>query len=104
MGLLIFYLLLALVVSFLCSIMEATLLSTPFSFITMKEEEGSKAAKHLRKFKQDIDRPISAILTLNTVANTAGAAGVGKQAALVLGEGWVGWVSAGWFFSLFLLF
>ena len=95
MGLLIFYLLLALVVSFLCSIMEATLLSTPFSFITMKEEEGSKAAKHLRKFKQDIDRPISAILTLNTVANTAGAAGVGKQAALVLGEEWFGWVSAG---------
>ncbi|MCG2650178.1 HlyC/CorC family transporter [Alloprevotella tannerae] len=95
MGLLIFYLLLALVVSFLCSIMEATLLSTPFSFITMKEEEGSKAAKHLRKFKQDIDRPISAILTLNTVSNTAGAAGVGKQAALVLGEEWFGWVSAG---------
>ena len=50
MGLLILYLLLALVVSFLCSIMEATLLSTPFSFITMKEEEGSKAAKHLRNF------------------------------------------------------
>ncbi|MBF0952026.1 MAG: HlyC/CorC family transporter [Alloprevotella tannerae] len=95
MGLLILYLLLALVVSFLCSIMEATLLSTPFSFITMKEEEGSKAAKHLRKFKQDIDRPISAILTLNTIANTAGAAGVGRQAALVLGEEWFGWVSAG---------
>ena len=61
----------------------------------MKEEEGSKAAKHLRKFKQDIDRPISAILTLNTIANTAGAAGVGRQAALVLGEEWFGWVSAG---------
>ena len=69
--------------------MEATLLSTPFSFITMKEEEGSKAAKHLRKFKQDIDRPISAILTLNTVANTAGACGRRKASGPRLGEEWL---------------
>ena len=83
MALLLFYLLLALVVSFVCSVMEAVLLSTPASFIEMKEAEGVKAATVLKRFKNNIDKPLSAILSLNTVAHTVGAAGVGAQAAIV---------------------
>lgn len=78
MGLLLTYLFGALLVSFLCSILEATLMSTPISFITMREEEGYKPASLMKKFKQDSSRPIAAILSLNTIANTLGAAGVGQ--------------------------
>lgn len=86
MGLLIFYIILVLVISFSCSILEATLLSTPLTFVTMKEEEEAKGWRTLKQFKQDIDRPISAILTLNTIANTAGAAAVGFQTRLTFPE------------------
>ncbi len=83
MVLLISYLLLAVSISFLCSILEAVLLSTPISFISMKENEGAKGAARLQKLKSNIDRPISAILSLNTIAHTIGAAGVGAQAMIV---------------------
>lgn len=86
MGLLLLYLLIALCISFLCSVLEAVLLSTPMSFITMKESEGEKQALRLKKYKQDIDKPISAILSLNTMAHTIGAAGVGAQSAVVFGD------------------
>ena len=79
MGLLIFYFLFALTFSFICSVMESTLFSTPLSFINMKDAEGSKSAKKLKHFKENIDKPLSAILTVNTIANTVGAAGVGAQ-------------------------
>ena len=72
----ILYLVLALALSFLCSVLEAVLLSTPMSFISMKEKAGVKSAGLLKKLKQDIDKPISAILSLNTIAHTVGAAGV----------------------------
>lgn len=94
MALLFIYLAGALVISFMCSVLESVLLSTPISFITMKEEEGLKSAPLFKKYKQDIDRPISAILTLNTIANTAGAAGVGAQATIIFGEASLGIVSA----------
>ena len=94
MGLLLLYLFTALSLSFLCSILEAVLLSTPMSFITMKENEGNKTAKRLKFFKQDIDRPISAILSLNTIAHTVGAAGVGAQSNKVFGEEWFAITSA----------
>lgn len=94
MGLLFFYLFLAVFVSFLCSIMEAVLLTTPLSFVTMKENQGVKAASYLRKHKENIDKPLSAILSLNTVANTIGAAGVGAQASIVFGDAFFGIVSA----------
>jgi CBS domain containing-hemolysin-like protein len=94
MGLLLFYLILALSVSFLCSILEAVLLSTPASFISMKESEGVKSAKLFKKLKQDIDKPLSAILSLNTVAHTIGAAGVGSQAVMIFGEAYFGIISA----------
>ena len=94
MGLLLLYLFTALSLSFLCSILEAVLLSTPMSFITMKENEGNKTAKKLKIFKQDIDRPISAILSLNTIAHTVGAAGVGAQSNKVFGDEWFAVTSA----------
>ena len=94
MALLILYLLGALLISFLCSILEATLMSTPISYITMREDEGYKPAKLMKAFKQDTSRPIAAILTLNTIANTIGAAGVGQQATLLFGSKWFGLVSA----------
>ena len=94
MGLLLTYLFGALLVSFLCSILEATLMSTPISFITMREEEGYKPASLMKKFKQDSSRPIAAILSLNTIANTLGAAGVGRQTGIVFGDEWFGVMSA----------
>ena len=94
MALLLFFLLGAMAVSFLCSILEATLMSTPISYITMREEEGYKPATRFKEYKQDSSRPIAAILSLNTIANTIGAAGVGHQATEVFGSGWFGLVSA----------
>ncbi|KAB2868442.1 MAG: HlyC/CorC family transporter [Bacteroidales bacterium] len=94
MTLLLIYLFLALTVSFLCSIMEAVLLSSPLSYLKVKEEAGKRGAIIMIKLKQNIDRPLSAILSLNTVAHTVGAAGVGAQATIVFGEEYFGLVSA----------
>lgn len=69
-------------------------MSTPVSYITLKEEEGLKAASRFKRYKQDSSRPLAAILSLNTIANTIGAAGVGRQATLVFGAEWFGVVSA----------
>ena len=94
MFLLFAYLFLALFVSFICSIMEAVLLSTPQSFLIVKQEEGHHWAKSFIELKINIDKPLSAILSLNTVAHTIGAAGVGAQAVKVFGEASFGIVSA----------
>lgn len=94
MGLLLVYLFIALVVSFLCSIMEAVLLSVPISFLRSKSKMGDKNATAMIVLKEDIDKPLSAILSLNTVAHTVGAAGVGAQATVVFGEAYFGVVSA----------
>lgn len=94
MTLILLYLLGALGVSFLCSVLEAVLLSTPVSFISMKESQGIKAASLLMKYKTNIDRPVAAILTLNTVAHTIGAAGVGSESVKVFGEACFGIISA----------
>ncbi len=94
MLLLIVYLLLALVISFLCSIMEAVLLTTPQSFIVVKLEAGKGWAKSFNQYKNNIDKPLSGILSLNTIAHTIGAAGVGAQAIKVFGEAYFGIVSA----------
>ena len=93
MGLLIFYLLLALGVSFLCSLMEAVLLSVTPAYTTLLEQQGMRVGRSLRRFKEDIDRPLAAILSLNTIAHTVGAAGVGAQAAHLFGDAWLGLVS-----------
>jgi magnesium and cobalt exporter, CNNM family len=93
MGLLLFYLFLALGISFLCSIMESVLLSTSMPFIETKIIKGKKSAILLKHYKNEIDKPLSAILSLNTVAHTIGAAGVGAQAIKVFGETYFGIVS-----------
>jgi CBS domain containing-hemolysin-like protein len=94
MTLLFTYLLLALSISFLCSILEAVLLSTPISFLKVKESAGHHDASLMIRLKSKIDRPISAILSLNTIAHTVGAAGVGAEAAKIWGEAYFGIVSA----------
>lgn len=94
MILLVFYLFLALIVSFSCSIMEAVLLSASVPYLKSKEKGDGKNVKRILKLKENIDRPLSAILSLNTVAHTIGAAGVGAQAVEVFGEAYFGVVSA----------
>ncbi|PKP33655.1 MAG: hemolysin [Bacteroidetes bacterium HGW-Bacteroidetes-17] len=94
MILLLTYLFLALVVSFTCSIMETVLLSTPNSFLIVKEESGNSWAKTFLGLKNNIDKPLSAILSLNTIAHTVGAAGVGAQAVVLFGDAYFGLVSA----------
>jgi CBS domain containing-hemolysin-like protein len=88
------YLFLALIISFLCSIMEAVLLSTPQSYLIVKHEAGHRWAKQFADLKVNIDKPLAAILSLNTVAHTIGAAGVGAQAIKVFGDAYFGIVSA----------
>jgi CBS domain containing-hemolysin-like protein len=94
MGLLLFYLSLALVISFICSILEAVLLSTPQSYLMVNQNKGEKWAEGFVELKSNIDKPLSAILSLNTVAHTVGAAGVGAEAVKVFGEAYFGIVSA----------
>ncbi|MFD2907942.1 CNNM domain-containing protein [Flavobacterium ardleyense] len=94
MTLLLVYLFIALFVSFMCSIAEAVLLSIPISFLKSKSEMGDKNANTMMSLKEDIDKPLSAILSLNTVAHTVGAAGVGAQATVVFGAAYFGIVSA----------
>lgn len=86
MGLLIFFFVLSILFSFLCSVWEAVLLSITPSYVRGKLQEGKPIGRKLEHFKKDIDRPLSAILTLNTIAHTVGAIGVGAQASHVFGE------------------
>ena len=88
-------------VSALCSVLEATLLSTPLSYITGLEDQGVKGAKRLKKLKQNTERPIAAILCINTIANTVGASLVGSLVMKVYGNTLVGVFSA--IFTLLIL-
>ena len=90
MGLLILYGALAISISFMCSMLEASLLSMPRSHIEVLVNRGSKAGLRLQHMKENIDRPLTAILTFNTIANTVGAVGVGAQAAIVFGNRAIG--------------
>ncbi|MBQ9398021.1 MAG: DUF21 domain-containing protein [Bacteroidales bacterium] len=91
---LLLFLLGAMAISFLCSILESVLMSTPISYITMREEEGYKPATRFMQYKEENARPLAAILALNTIANTVGAAGVGMQATEIGGATFFGWMSA----------
>lgn len=93
-GGLLFYIGVALGVSFLCSVLEAVLLSTTVSHIELSMGSGKKSASLMQKHKAEVERPISAILTLNTVAHTVGAAGAGAQAVAIFGDAWFGVISA----------
>ncbi|OUR65499.1 hemolysin [Methylophaga sp. 42_25_T18] len=94
MWLLISYVFIALGFSFLCSIAEAVLLSVSNVHIALLEEEKHTAGSLLKQLKADINKPLAAILTLNTIAHTVGAAGAGAQAAVVFGSAYVGVASA----------
>lgn len=122
MGMLIFYLLLALVVSFVCSVLESVLLSAPPSYEEVlrrqaderaeEDEEGedSRAVRRRRKgaalfgaMKADVEKPLSSILSLNTIAHTVGAAGVGAQSIKVFGDVYAGLTSAVLTFLILIL-
>lgn len=94
MGLLIVFALFAVLVSFLCSLLESSLMSSTISYLSMCEEEGRRSAIRLKQYKLSTDRPLAAILSLNTIANTVGAAGVGKQVTIIFGNYWFGIASA----------
>ncbi len=89
MGLLIFSCLFAISMSFLCSLLEATLLSISYAHVQLLKNQNNKAGLILDRFKHEIDRPLAALLTLNTAANTLGAAGVGAQVHYLYGSEYV---------------
>ena len=80
LGLLILFFCVSIIFSFLCSIWEAVLLSITPSYTQIKIREGGTVGRLLESYKSNIDRPLAAILTLNTIAHTVGAMGVGAQA------------------------
>lgn len=86
MGLLIFYAVISIFFSFLCSILEAVLLSVTPTFVNIKKKEGKVYAETLEELKKDVDKPLIAILTLNTIAHTVGAILVGVQAKAAYAE------------------
>ncbi len=87
------YFFLALGVSFICSTLESVMLSVTHSHIGILVKTNHRSGKLLQHLKDDINRPLAAILTLNTIANTVGATGVGAQAMHVFGSGSVAMVS-----------
>jgi len=82
--------LVALSISFLCSILEAVFLSISHSHVALLKSRGEWAGEWLERARQNVEEPIAAILTLNTIAHTIGAAMGGAQAAHVFGDAWVG--------------
>lgn len=101
--LLIVFVLLALVFSFVCSVAEAVLLSITPSYIESLREKRPKRAALLKRLRQDrIDQSLAAILTLNTIAHTVGAIVAGAKATVVFGSVWIGLFSA--FMTLMILF
>jgi len=94
MSLLFFYLSLSIAVSFLCSLLESVILSISPAYIAVLEKENHKRGPLLRNLKENIDRPLAAILSLNTIAHTVGAAGVGAQVLEIWGNDWVALSSA----------
>ncbi|MDO6582707.1 hemolysin family protein [Photobacterium sp. 2_MG-2023] len=103
MLLLTFYISIAISISFICSVLEAVLLSISPSYIgTLRQQEHPMADK-LAELKGNIDRPLASILTLNTIAHTIGAATAGAQAAVVFGSQWLGVFSAALTVGILLL-
>ncbi|PSW41665.1 CNNM domain-containing protein [Photobacterium leiognathi] len=90
MVLLTIYITVAIGVSFICSVLEAVLLSISPSYIATLRQQNHPAAAKLTALKDNIDRPLASILTLNTIAHTIGAATAGAQATIVFGSEWLG--------------
>jgi len=93
MDLLVLYFLAAVIISFICSVLESVLLSVNMPFISVLEKERPSVGELLKSHKKNIHKSIASILILNTIANTLGAAAVGAQAERVFGEGAVFYVS-----------
>jgi len=93
MDLLILYFVAAVVISFICSVLESVLLSVNMPYISVLEKEKPSVGKLLKSHKVHINKSIASILILNTVANTLGAAAVGAQAETIYGHGAVFYVS-----------
>lgn len=89
MGTLILFFVVSIIFSFLCSIWEAVLLSITPSYVHRMLRDRPATGKKLNRLKEDIDRPLSAILTLNTIAHTVGAIGVGVQAGKLFGTHYI---------------
>jgi CBS domain containing-hemolysin-like protein len=81
-------------ISAVCSLFEAVLYSVPLRHIETMVQQKKPGGKIFRSLRKDVDKPIAAILTLNTIANTGGAAVVGSVAAIVFGREWLGYFSA----------
>ncbi|MYM60967.1 DUF21 domain-containing protein [Vibrio sp. OCN044] len=94
MLLLTIYVSIAIGISFICSVLEAVLLSITPSYIAQLRQQAHPAAEKWTVLKADIDRPLASILTLNTIAHTIGAASAGAQASVVFGSEWLGVFSA----------
>jgi CBS domain containing-hemolysin-like protein len=91
----------AVLISAGCSLLEAVLYSVPRRHIEALAQTGKSSGRIFRDLRSDVDRPIAAILSLNTIANTAGAAVAGSAATAVFGHHWIGYFSA--FFTLAIL-
>lgn len=94
MALLLLYITVALGASFLCSLLEAVLLSVNASYIASEIAAGRRNGRWWKACKEDIDKPLASILSLNTIAHTVGAAGAGAQATKLFGELYFGIISA----------
>ena len=94
MLLLFLYIFIALGFSFLCSVAEAVILSVSSAYISVLEQHDEPTGALLRSQVEDINKPLAAILTLNTIAHTMGAAGAGAQAAALFGDAYLGLASA----------
>ena len=86
-----------------CSLFEAVLYSVPLSQIDALERAGKPSGPLLRTLRSQVDRPIAAILSLNTIANTGGAALAGAIASSVLGSVWIGYFSGAFTLAILLL-
>lgn len=91
----------AIIISATCSLFEAVLYSTPIRHIETLVRKKKRSGKLLKELRDNVERPITAILSLNTIANTAGAAVAGAAASAVFGQQWLGYFSA--FFTLAIL-
>lgn len=91
---LVFTVIVVLVLSAFCNVSEAVLYSVPMSHVERLANSGSSSGKALQRLRQRMDRPIAALLSLNTIANTAGAAVAGALAERLLGSHWIGWFTA----------
>jgi len=103
MNLLILYFLAAVIISFICSVLESVLLSVTMPYISVLEKEKPKIGKLLKSHKMHINKSIASILILNTIANTLGSAAVGAQAETIYGHGAVFYVSIVLTFAILFL-